>query len=194
VKTFAWEAVREVILDRLEGSRRSIKGHEKETIVRTALVAAFQAFFEQFGGYGIFAGIEIPERQVTVSAETFDVSANLLDKHGRCINRILVPIKTRETEGGGHSHLFTRDVRSAVSAVRTENPHDYLVVILVAKNWSLREADIIRNQVDYAAIFDLSPNEFVEFGSSEQNNLNAFVAAVLTGDAKPKHGVGKEDE
>src|SRR6266478_4235990 len=63
VKNFRWEAVREVILDRLEGSRRSIKGHEKETIVRTALVAAFQAFYEKHGNYGVFAGIEIPETQ-----------------------------------------------------------------------------------------------------------------------------------
>lgn len=34
VKTFSWEAVREVIIDRLEGSRRSLKGHEKESLVR----------------------------------------------------------------------------------------------------------------------------------------------------------------
>ena len=36
VKTFAWQAIREIIIDRLEGSRRSIKGHEKESIVPTS--------------------------------------------------------------------------------------------------------------------------------------------------------------
>jgi len=45
VKTFAWQAMREVIIDRLEGSRRSIKGHEKEALLRPALLKSFQRFF-----------------------------------------------------------------------------------------------------------------------------------------------------
>ncbi len=188
VKTFRWEAVREVILDRLEGSRRSIKGHEKETIARTALVAAFQAYYEKHGNYGVFAGIEIPETQVTVNAETFDVSANLLDRSGNCVARILVPIKTRETEGGGHSHLFTRDVMSALNAVRNENANDFLVVVIVARNWSSREADNIREKVDHAVIFDLSPTEFSQFGDGEQKQLNSFIAGVLRGETLPKVG------
>ncbi len=56
VKTFSWQAVREIIADRLEGSRRSIKGHEKETIVRTALVTALQNYYVKHSSYGIYAG------------------------------------------------------------------------------------------------------------------------------------------
>ena len=186
VKTFSWEAIREVILDRLEGSRRSIKGHEKEAIGRTALITAFQSYYKRHGNYGSFAKVEIPDSQVTVKNETFDVSANLLDGNGQRKCRILVPIKTRETEGGGHAHLFSRDVKQALNAVRSDNQVDFLSVVIVARNWSAREADEIRNMVDHAAVFDLSPNEFVEFGETEQKRLNDFIAAVLDGKLKPK--------
>ncbi|MGH9943228.1 MAG: hypothetical protein ACRD9R_12845 [Pyrinomonadaceae bacterium] len=186
VKTFSWEAVREVIIDRLEGSRRSLKGHEKEAIVRTALLTAFQAYFTLQSGYGIFSGVEVADKQVTIGSETFDVSANLLDDNGHCLRRILVPIKTRETEGGGHSHLFTRDIRAALNAARYDNANDYLVVVIAAKNWSSREANALRQQLDHVAIFDLSPGEWSEFSGDEQERLNRFVAAVLDGSIIPK--------
>lgn len=186
VKTFSWEAVREVIIDRLEGSRRSIKGHEKEAIARTALLAAFQAYFASHSDYGIFAGVELTDRQVMIGSESFDVSANLLDSDGHCVRRILVPIKTRETEGGGHAHLFTRDIKSAISAVRRDSASDYLIVVIVAKNWARREAEALRQQVDHVALFDLTPGEWNDFGDDEQERLNAFIAAVLRGQVLPK--------
>lgn len=62
VKIFSWEAVREVIIDRLEGSRRSIKGHEKEAVVRTALLTAFQSYYTTNSNYGTFAGVEIGDK------------------------------------------------------------------------------------------------------------------------------------
>ena len=43
-----------------------------------------------------------------------------------------------------------------------------------------------RQKVDHAAVFDLSPNEFREFGETEQAKLNDFVAAVLDGKVTPK--------
>jgi hypothetical protein len=186
VRTFTWQAVREVIIDRLEGSRRSIKGHEKEAVVRTALLTAIQVFFKKNGNYGRYAGIELADREIMVGNETFDVSANLLDFQGNRVQRILVPIKTRETEGGGHAHLFTRDIKSAMNAAKYDNANDFLVAIIVARNWSEREAESIRQMVDHAAIFDLSPNEFTEFGNEEQSRLNAFVASLLKGKISPK--------
>lgn len=186
VGTFEWDAIREIIIDRLEGSRRSIKGHEKETIVRTALVAAFQTHYRKFGNYGAFASVEIPENQITIANETFDVSARLLDTRGKCIARILIPIKTRETEGGGHAHLFTRDLMGALNAIRAEKELDYLVTVIVARNWAQREAESIRNTVDYAVLFDISPNEFSEFNNDAQDGLNAFIEVLLAGELKPK--------
>jgi hypothetical protein len=188
VKHFTWQAVREVIVDRLEGSRRSIRGQEKETIVRTALITAIQNYYSFHSNYGIYSGIEIPEKQITIGNETFDVSANLLDSQKRRLCRILVPVKTRETEGGGHAHLFTRDITSAVSTARFDNPDDYIIAVIVAKNWSDREADVIRGMVDHAAIFDLSPNDFSGFNHNEQVNLNNFISSVLSGTYKRRSG------
>jgi len=188
VKHFTWQAIREVIVDRLEGSRRSIRGQEKETIVRTALITAIQNYYSVHLTYGIYSGVETPEKQITIGNETFDVSANLLDSQKRKLCRILVPVKTRETEGGGHAHLFTRDIRSAISTARFDNPDDYIIAVIVAKNWSDREADVIRGMVDYAAIFDLSPNDFSGFNHDEQVKLNDFISSVLSGTYKRPSG------
>jgi hypothetical protein len=182
VKTFSWMAIREIVLDRLEGSRRSIRGHEKEAVVRTALITAIQSYYTQHGNYGIYAGIEIPTGQITIGNETFDVSANLLNDERQCVRRILVPIKTRETEGGGHAHLFSRDITSAINAARLDNSEDHLVAVIVARNWSDREAQSIRKKVDHAAIFDLSPNDFSAFSDEEQARLNGFIVTVFSHD------------
>lgn len=186
VKTFEWQAVREIIIDRLEGSRRSIKGHEKEIIVRTALLTAIQVFFQQNGNYGDFAKVEIADREIRIGNETFDVSVNLINDQDETVQRVLVPIKTRETEGGGHAHLFTRDIRSAMNAAKFDNANDILIAVIVARNWSAREKDVIRNLVDHAAIFDLSPNDFIEFNDEEQYKLNTFFASILKGEVSPK--------
>jgi len=186
VKTFSWEAIREVFIDRLEGSRRSLRGHEKETVVRTALIVAIQQYFAQHQNYGVYAGVEILEGQVKIGSESYDVSANLLNSDGQRVRRILIPIKTRETEGGGHSHLFSRDILSAINTARFDNPHDYIVVVIVARNWSQRETALLRDTVDHLVIFDLAPGEFHVFGDQEQTSLNSFVASVLKGLVLPK--------
>lgn len=186
LKTFAWEATREIIIDRLEGSRRSIVGHERESVVRTALLTALQQFYAAHTDYGVYASVEIPTGQVRIGRETYDVSAVLKGRDGKVLRRILVPVKTRETEGGGHAHLFTRDIVSAINAVRANSPNDFVVAVIVARNWSSREADSVRQRVDHAAIFDLSPNEFQTFDEQEQQSLNAFIANVLAGRVAPK--------
>lgn len=61
-----------------------------------------------------------------------------------------------------------------------------LVVVIVAKNWSRREADNLANIVDHFAIFDLSPSEFSTFDTESQISLNNFIANVLDGSALPK--------
>ena len=186
VRTFEWPAVREVIIDRLEGSRRSIRGHEKEVVVRTALSTAIQAYFQEHGNYGLYTSVELAVKSTTIGNETFDVSANLMDAQGKCVRRILAPIKTRETEGGGHAHLFTRDIKAAMRAAKNDNPQDILVAVVVARNWSEREKVVIRGLVDYAALFSLSPNDFTEFPDNEQSLLNDFIAQVLASEGAAK--------
>jgi|GEM_PF-297743 len=186
VKSFTWETVREVIIDRLEGSRRSLKGHEKEAVIRTALLNAVQVFYQAHGNYGIYINIEIPDRQVIIGNESFDVSVDLLDQDGECKRRILLPIKTRETEGGGHSHLFTRDIISAIDSVNVDNDQDLVVVVIIAGNWSERESMIIRQKTDHLAIINVNPNDFHTFTGHEQKRLNKFIAQVFTGKKLPR--------
>lgn len=142
---------------------------------------AIQNYFAQHQNYGVYSAVEIPEGQVKIGNESYDVSVNLLDAQGQRIRRLLIPIKTRETEGGGHSHLFSRDISSAILAVRYDSPEDYLAVIIVAKNWSAREADLLAEKVDHLAVFNLDPGEFSQFSAIEQERLNLFVAQVLSG-------------
>lgn len=190
LKTFSWDAVREVVIDRLEGSRRSISGHEREAVVRTALLTAVQKYFVDHAGYGIYARVEIPAGQLRVGTETYDVSAQLIGTEEQGVRDVLVPVKTRETEGGGHSHLFTRDIMSAINAVRADRPDSFVVAVIVARNWALREANKVRAKVDHAAIFDLSPNAFQIFDEDQQESLNGFIAEVLDGKIEPKKSSG----
>jgi hypothetical protein len=186
LKTFAWDAVREVIVDRLEGSRRSISGHERETVVRSALLIAVQQYFTDHSNYGICSKVEIPAGQIKIWNETYDVSARLIGVEGQGERDILVPVKTRETEGGGHSHLFTRDIMSAINAVRESRAESFVVAVIVAKNWASRESETVRDKVDHAAIFNLSPNQFQIFSDEQQQALNTFIAQVLEGTVTPK--------
>ena len=158
--TFSWDAIREVIIDRLEGSRRSISGHERETVVRTALLTAVQRYFSEHSDYGVYAKVEIPAGQIKIGKETYDVSARLMSAQGQSTRDILVPVKTRETEGGGHSYLFTRDIMSAINAARESQSDSFVIAVIVAKNWASSEANAVKEKVDFAAIFDLSPNQF----------------------------------
>lgn len=186
LKTFNWDAVREVFIDRLEGSRRSIRGREKEVVARTALLFAVQNFYSQHEAYGIYSQVVLAEGQIAVGNETFDVSAKLMNADGHTVRRVLMPVKTRETEGGGHAHLFTRDITSAMSTTKKLAPEDFLVVVIVARNWSAREAETVRELSDHAVIFDLDPNRFVDLGDAEQQRLNRFVEQVLLGEIEPK--------
>jgi hypothetical protein len=181
VTTFAWDAIREVIIDRLEGSRRSIRGHEKEVIVRTALLSSVQDYFTRNQNYGVYGRVEIPASQIIIGNETYDVSVSLIDHTETVARRILVPIKTRETEGGGHAHLFSRDILSAIRAVRQHSSADFVAVVIIATNWSARETENLREIVDHLIVFEASPTNFHSFDTIEQERLNQFIADVLNG-------------
>lgn len=186
VRTFGWSSMREVVIDRLEGSRRSIRGHAKEVVVRTAVASAVQQFYTVNGNYGRYATVDIPEGQIKIGTQTFDVSVSLTGATGVTRRRILMPIKTRETEGGGHAHLFTRDVQAALEAVRSINADDYVAAVIVAANWAPREIESVKAEVDHAVILDMNPNEFERLSDVEQVRLQDFVASVLRGEVEPK--------
>ena len=183
--TFSWDAIREVVMDRLEGSRRSIKGHMQEVVVRTAISAALQAHFDANGNYGRFKRVAVANGEIRVGNETFDVSV-LLEGADGYTERILIPVKSRETEGGGHSHLFTRDINSAINAVRSAGSADWIVAFIIAQNWAPREREHVASVCDYSVSLEMSPTAFDTLLDSEQRSLDEFVSHILIGSMTQK--------
>ncbi len=179
VKGFQWETVREIVIDRLEGSRRSIKGHTLETAVRTSLLTAIQNYYAIENNYGVFEKVLIADKQIKIKNHTVDVSAELTPKDGSKMVRLLIPIKTRETEGGGHSHIFTRDIVSAIRDLKIEVKDYFIVVVIVAENWSVSEIQSITDQIDMIFHFNMSPNKFMGFDEKSQVELNRFIQDIF---------------
>jgi len=180
VKSFDWPAVREIVIDRLEGSRRSISGHNLEAYVRTSFVAAIQHYYSVYGNYGKFKIVEFADKQIKLGRHTVDVSAKLHPKKTTDeIESILIPVKTRETEGGGHSHLFTRDIITAITDIKKEVDNPHIIVVIVAENWSPTELTTIDDAIDLIFHFNMSPNKFVGFDDESQIKLNKYIESLF---------------
>ncbi|MCT7977875.1 hypothetical protein [Laspinema olomoucense] len=179
VRSFDWLTVREVVIDRLEGSRRSIKGHHLEASVRTALITAFQNYFAIYGNYGKYQQIAIADKQIKIGNHTVDVSAVLTPLEGNSTETILLPIKTRETEGGGHAHLFTRDIMAAVSKLKADDSRYHIIAVIIAQNWSVSELGNINAQIDRVFHFNMNPNNFLGFDDSTQIEFNKYIQKIL---------------
>jgi len=113
-----WPVLSEVMLARLEGSRRALKGTHFESLVRDALRSLFEAHR---------IDLQVGEKETRINEETYDVQVNKGTK------TILVPVKTRETMGGGHANLFTRDIHKSISVAR-DNGYE-CVPIIIAESW-----------------------------------------------------------
>ena len=179
VKSFDWITVREIIMDRLEGSRRSIRGHYSEAQVRMALITAVQNYFAIYGSYGKYKRVKIANKQIKLGNHTVDVSADLAPKAGGPNESLLMPIKTRETEGGGHAHLFTRDIIAAVRELKEDTSMYHMTAVIIAQNWSTSELGNIEDQIDRIFHFDMSPNRFNGFDEQTQIELNKYVEGIL---------------
>ena len=118
-ENWEWPAISEVMLSRLEGSRRALKGTLFEGIVRRSienLIATHELPFQ------------VANTQVKIEDETYDVQVT------GDTGTILIPVKTRETMGGGHSLLFTRDIYKSILVASQQ---DYICVpIVIAESWS----------------------------------------------------------
>jgi hypothetical protein len=116
--SWEWPALSEVILARLEGSRRALKGTHFESLVRGFLRSLFTAEA---------LDLQVGEKETRINEETYDVQVI----HGTKV--ILLPVKTRETMGGGHANLFTRDIFKAISVAR-DNGYE-CIPIIIAESW-----------------------------------------------------------
>jgi hypothetical protein len=136
---WTWPVVREVMIARLEGSRRALRGSLTEEVVRTALRELFLRHS---------LALTVGSGQVSLNDETYDVqvaSAN---------GSLLIPVKSRETMGGGHANLFTRDIHKSITVAR-ENGYK-CIPIVIAESWT---ANLTNLGCDHWIHIACNPNE-----------------------------------
>lgn len=118
-ESWEWPAVSEVFLARLEGSRRALKGTLFEGIVRRGLeILIRQAELP----------LEVVQTEVKLADESYDIQIRGVS------GTLLIPVKTRETMGGGHALLFTRDIFKSI-LVATEQGFR-CVPVVIAESWT----------------------------------------------------------
>lgn len=173
LRSFTWETFRETVADRLEGSRRSLIGHRFEEVVRKALQKAFEHYWEKFGNkYFERSSLLISDKQVKLNNETYDLTIKVKSKMGEEI-LILVPVKSRETEGGGHAYLFTRDLKGGFVLGQKA----FIVPVIIATNWDpkllhgLEGVDPIFLSKDHGGM--------KEFPTESQEQLNQIIEKIL---------------
>ena len=136
---WTWPVVSEIMLARLEGSRRALKGTRFEGLVRQLLSELFTAKK---------IGLTVGDKQITLADETYDVQVE--SKH----SKILIPVKTRETMGGGHANLFTRDIFKSVS-VAQENGF-LCIPVVIAESWG---GDLNSLKCEHLVYIKANPNQ-----------------------------------
>lgn len=152
---WTWPVISEIMLARLEGSRRALKGTRFESLVRQLLSELFSA-----KGISLIVG----NKQITLSDETYDVQVISQT------SKILMPVKTRETMGGGHANLFTRDIFKSVS-VAQEN--GYLCIpIVIAESWG---GDLKSLNCQHLIYIKANPNQVDEIAPKLAEKFDALL-------------------
>ena len=118
-ESWTWPVLSEVMLARLEGSRRSLRGSQFEKTARIILGKIIAK-------HNI--AVTITNKEVKLFDETYDIE--LVGSKGT----ILLPVKTRETMGGGHALLFTRDIHKSISVAQA-NGYECLPIV-IAESWT----------------------------------------------------------
>lgn len=180
IKFFEWKVFREVALNRLEGSRRAKKGSAIETYIRTAITEAFSYYYKTRGNYGNYVDFKIIDKPLKVKNRTYDVVVTL--KKSDKEDMIILPVKTRETQGGGHSHLFSRDVEQANQDILEIYPTACIIPVIIAQNWSSEEIHLQEEQYGNVFYFNQNPNSFSGFDHVNQRKLNFILEKVLEND------------
>ena len=154
-ENWEWPAISEVMLARLEGSRRALKGTLFEQLVRRNIRNVI-------GSHNL--ALEVSNNEVRLHDETYDVQVT--GERGT----ILFPVKTRETMGGGHALLFTRDIFKSI-LVAAENGYT-CVPIVIAESWT-GDLDALESEI-YIYI-QANPNQIVEIEPVLAQELEALV-------------------
>lgn len=154
-ENWEWSAISEVMLARLEGSRRALKGTIFEEIVRRNLRNLIQQ---------LNLPLQVNESQVTINDETYDVAVS---GNG---GSLLIPVKTRETMGGGHAMLFTRDIYKSI-LVATESGHR-CVPVVIAESWG---GDLENLKSELYIYIQANPNQVAEIEPLLVEKLNDII-------------------
>lgn len=155
-ESWVWAAVAEVMLARLEGSRRALKGTLFEGIIRRNLTTLFET--ESLP-------LSVSEKEVRIGGETYDVRVD--GQKGT----ILLPVKTRETMGGGHALLFTRDIFKAIGVAK-ENGYGCIPVV-IAEAWT---GDLDALSSEHYIWIRANPNEITRIEPELANKLAGLVS------------------
>ena len=140
-ESWEWPAVSEVMLARLEGSRRALKGTLFEGLVRRNLENLIRAQELR---------LEVNDTQVKIEDETYDVQVT------GSAGTLLIPVKTQETMGRGHSLLFTRDIYKSIMVAAEKG---YICVpIVIAESWT---GDLEELQSELYIYIQANPNQVV---------------------------------
>lgn len=139
-ESWTWYCFREVMIDRLEGSRRSIKGSLFEVIVRRHLREVFEENNIE---------LSVQDKEIKIGGETYDIIVENKDN-----KKILMPVKTRETMGGGHALLFTRDIYKSISLAQVAG-HKCIPVV-IAESWG---GDIDALKATSSIVIARNPNQ-----------------------------------
>lgn len=152
---WTWPVVSEIMLARLEGSRRALKGTRFESLVRNLLTELFSANR---------IALTVGEKQITISDETYDVQV----VSGK--SKILIPVKTRETMGGGHANLFTRDIHKSIS-VAQENGY-VCIPVVIAESWG---GNLDSLHCEHLIYIQANPNQTDEIGPKLASELELLL-------------------
>ena len=138
-ESWEWPAISEVMLARLEGSRRALKGTLFEGLVRRNIENLIRV--QELP-------LQVSDVQVKIDDETYDVQVTGTS------GTLLIPVKTRETMGGGHSLLFTRDIYKSIMVAAEKG---YICVpIVIAESWA---GDLSELQSEIYIYIQANPNQ-----------------------------------
>lgn len=162
---WTWPVISEIMLARLEGSRRALKGTRFESLVRNLLTELFSANA---------IDLTVGEKQITISDETYDVQV----VSGK--SKILIPVKTRETMGGGHANLFTRDIYKSISIAKENG---YLCIpIVIAESWG---GNLNSLHCEHLIYIQANPNQTDEIGPKLATELELLLPIWISFSEQP---------
>jgi hypothetical protein len=112
--------------------------------------------------------LQVAGAQVKIGDETYDVQVK-----GNA-GTVLIPVKTRETMGGGHALLFTRDIYKSILVAAEQG---YICVpIVIAESWT---GDLSELDTALYIYIQANPNQVAYVEAQLRQKLEAELLPLL---------------